>query len=291
MPARFLPKQPGLNTLAHDGWHSDAVQGGFQMVPRFGSRTVEVQTDDNAEYRVTGGTGTVWIAGEAQGLREVANNDVVLARTPGVPQSIAIFGKRSAFTRLYLLDSNGKYVDSLAVSVKTRVNKTYRMWILSDLLNTSVRTPAQVRAAMQRTETLMLAQANVQLTAVGGEATPISVPLDFGNPIKYPVNLMIELALRIKVQPGPTADYDVVSTWDIEHNVGISAPLINVALVEDYIAGLEVEEASTFAHELCHTMGAWLHEDEPRLLMSASGPGVQMSRRVINIVNDTGRFA
>ena len=291
MPAKFRSKNLGVRQMGHDGWHDDAVSGSFQMVPLDGSRFVQILADDNDEYRVSGGKGTVWISGEAQGFSAQARNDVVLPRSAGVPQRVAVYGKRSAFTRLFLHDNQGKVIDTLAVSVKKRVNKTYRMWLLADLFNTSSRTPAQVRDAMRLCEAMVFLQSNIMLTAVGGDATLIRVPLDLGNPMRYSIVAMLDLSMRLKAQPGPTADYDVVSTWKIEHNAGISAPILNVALVGDYLPGRDIEEASTFAHELCHTMGAWLHEDEADLLMSAGGSGTQMSRRVINLVNDTGRFA
>ena len=288
MPARFVLKQQPIRSVAHDGWYSNAKQGHFQMVPLDGTRAVEVQADDGQSYRVTGGESVVWFAGAAQGYANSQNNDVALAKAPNVPQRIAIYGKRSATTRLILQNDKGIVQDRLEISVKKQLTRTYRMWTLRDVFNASVRTPAQIRDAMLLAEQLLFNQANIKMSAVGGDATLLFV-YDVGNPIKSPIQLMASLSVLIKAMPGPTADYDVVSTWDIEHNVGISAPILNIALVEDYLPGRDIEEASTFAHELCHTFGAWLHENEAGLLMSESGDGTQMSRSVMHKVNDSGR--
>lgn len=302
-PARFEPKVFGELTFDHDGWYTDpflpAQKGDerhvttrhFQMVPSGGAALVHVRVDGIDSVVLSEDPSVAAVGSLADGFTPSPINRAVLpAASPAPVQFVRVEAKSVGRTRILVADADGRrrIRDSVDISVKSEVRKTFRLWRLKDAIHETARTNTQMIDIMVHVAKIYKGQANVKLDQVGTPET-LLIKDDLGDPIKSSNLLIPRAALAIKLSTQSTADFDLVSVWNMPHALGKAAPVLSVALIVDYKPGQLLNEASTYAHELCHAFGQIVHATQASVLMSTSPPdGFQMTKSNIDTVNPTG---
>jgi hypothetical protein len=302
-PARFEPKVFGELTFDHDGWYTDpflpaqkaeerhVTTRHFQMIPSGGASLVQVRVDGINSIVLSEDPGVAAVGSLADGFRPSPINRAVLPGASLVPvQFVRVEAKSVGRTRILVADADGRrrIRDSIEISVKSEVRKTFRLWRLKDAIHETARTNQQMIDIMRNVAKIYKGQANVKLEQVGTPGTLV-IKDDLGDPIKSSNLLLPRVALAIKQSPEPTADFDLVSVWNMPHLLGKAAPVISVALIVDYKPLQILNESATYAHELCHSFGHISHANQAGVLMSTSPPdGFQMTKSNIDTVNSTG---
>jgi len=279
----------------HDGWFSerrspsDNAALHFQMVPIAGQRFVTIQVDGEACVVSSRNPVVADVAGGDTGFVPTANNRVVLT-PPGAPFPfiVRVGGRRVGRTQIVVSDMSGAQLGVVDISVKSEIRQTYRLWALKDTKRRTTRTNQQMVSIMNAVAAIYKAQANVTLQQVGGPEE-LLIKGDLGDPIVSPSLLVPTAAVAIKFQNKATANFDMVSTWNLQIAVGKSNDLLGVCLVGDYKPGQTLQETSTYAHELCHAFGNGGHVTSPQLMMSGDGSdSFQMTRLDMDTINPTG---
>jgi hypothetical protein len=293
--ASIVPKETRLLSFEDDGWFTGKMPGSgsaikhFQMVPSGDRRLIIVQVEDAGCFVYSQDPSVVTVDGFGIVDPATVPNRVHLAPL-GVTTRylVQLTGQRSGRTFVILCDNAGKTIDSVDVGVKRERKLTYRLWALMDVARRTRRTNDQMIRYMNNTARLYKAQANVTLTQIG-VVENLLINDDLGDPISSPNLLLLRCAAFIQfVSTESTADFDMVSTWDIPDAVGLTAPGINVCMVEDYKLGDEMRETSTYAHELCHAFGVLGHDSLTNMLMSGDGTdSVRMNVTDIDTINST----
>jgi hypothetical protein len=292
-PARILPKTFPPLSLDHDGWFTanilpDDGPRHFQMVPIGGQRFITVRSTDRM-CGVSRDATVADVAGAASGFNPTPENRVVLT-PPGAPFPfiVRVHGRRVGRTQVVVSDTSGKQLDAVEISVKSEVRHTYRLWGLKDAKRRTARSNDQMVSVMNTVATVYKAQANVKLEQIGNPEE-LMLKGDLGDPIASPNILVPRAALAIKLENKTAANFDMVSTWNLEIAVGKTNSVVAVCLVADYKPGQTLPETSTYAHELCHAFGNGGHVTSSQMLMSGDGTdGFQMTRLNIDTINPTG---
>jgi hypothetical protein len=293
-PAQIRAKTFPPLSLDHDGWFTANNLFGdgprhFQMVPIGGQRFITVQVDGQPCVVSSRNATVAEVASIATGFNPTPENRVVLTPLAApFPFVVRVLGKRVGRTQIVISDTSGTQLDAVEVSVKSEVRQTYRLWALKDLKRRTVRSNDQMVSVMRTVAAVYKEQANVKLEQIGGPEE-LMIKGDLGDPIVSPSLLIPTAAIAIKLENKTTANFDMVSTWNLEIAVGKTNSLVGVCLVADYKPGLTMQEASTYAHELCHAFGNGGHVTLPQMLMSGDGTdGLQMTRLDMDTINPTG---
>ena len=292
--ARIIPKTPEPLSFDHDGWFTGTMPGfgseikNFQMVPVGEDRLITVTVDDAECFVYSREPSDVEVSGVNIVDPATVPNRIRLApRGAPFQYSIKLHGLRSSRTHVIVCDAAGTTIDSVEVGVKDVRLFTYRLWALMDVARRTHRTKDQMIACMNNVARLYKAQANVKLTQIG-TVENLLINADLGDPISSPNFLLARVAFIIKLNPESSANFDMVSTWDIPDAVGLTAPGINVSMVEDYKPGNLLAETSTYAHELCHAFGVLGHDRNTKMLMSGDGTdSFRMNVTDIDAINST----
>ncbi|HLW92772.1 MAG TPA: hypothetical protein VKS78_15930 [Roseiarcus sp.] len=294
-PARIAPKVFDPLSFDHDGWFRASFQGddpsiNFQMVPAFGGgRLITALVDGEACVVSSRNTSIATVSAPLQDASSSVNRVVLLpiAGAGEFPFVVEIHGHRAGRTLVDLSDMNGQSLGTVDVSVKEEVQKTYRLWGLKDIVRRTTRTPDQMINIMNNVTRLYKSQANVKLTQLGAPLD-LLFKTDLGDPISSPNLLLARIGAGIKLSGLSTADFDMVSTWDIPDAVGQTSDIAGDCMIEDYKPGHELSETSSYAHELGHAFSCG-HTDRTKMMMSGDGSdGFQMTRTDINTINTTG---
>jgi hypothetical protein len=272
----------------HDGWDDSTTLGlrsKYQMVPKGEDRYLSAKGEcivysDPKEYAT--------VSSPTQHSSSTSNR-IVLRPTDGMTVSaVKVHGVSDGRGQVIACDASGKTLDSVVFSVKKPQRKTYRLWVLKDIATNPTRTEAQMIALMRHVEKAYLAQTNTTLVRLGGFAA-LNFKRQLGNPIKSIDLLLVDVGIAIKLSNLPSADFDLVSTWKLDGAVGQTSMISKTSLIQDYKPEQELNEASTFAHELCHAFGRSGHTSDRDRMMSDGGvDSFHMAEEDIDQINSSG---
>lgn len=289
---RAEPPPPALS-LDHDGWDDFELAGThikFQMVPSDGDRTLRVTA--SRELIVSSDKPNIAsVSSPQQDASSTTNRVVLRPATHTFPFDIGIHGVFTGFTNIRLSEPTGELVDRVMVSVKSHVVKTYRLWRLRDIEHETKRSGEKMIAIMEKVEKLYKNQANITLVRMG-EPEILFVKDKLKDPIEFPSIMNFNLAVAIQAKGKGGAGFDLVSTWKMDGRVGNTIPLnISLCSMQAYDEGLneEMREVSTYAHEMCHAFGRWVHSSRSQVLMAGDGTdSCKFDRIDINTINPSG---
>ena len=298
-PARIMPKVVEPLSFDHDGWFSEGFGNetfgftpNFQMVPRRGDRFIIVLIEGEECIVSSRNASIATVTSPLQDASSTPNRVVLRPLVPtAISTVVMVHGVQTGRTQIDVSSTGGKTLGTVEISVKDEITKTYRLWGLKDIVRRTTRTPVQMISIMNNVATLYKAQANVKLVQLDA---PLDLLFkeDLGDPISSPNLLTIKVAVGIKLSKQAGADFDIVSTWDIPDAVGQTNPISGVCLVEDYKPGLDLQETSTFAHELGHAFSIGGHTTRTKMMMSGDGTdGFQMRMLDMDSINPTGQRA
>jgi len=285
--------EPPPLSLDHDGWDDHQLLGvnwKYQMVPFTGSRTLRLNA--GSEVIVYSDEPSVAaVSSPQQDASSSANKVVLRPATHTFPFDVKIDGASVGRTHVRVAEPSGRLIDSVEVSVKSPLLKTYRLWRLRDLEHTTLRTGDEMKAIMHLVAALYLAQANVTLVQVG-EPRIILMKDKLHDPIKYPTFMNFGLAPAIALQDAGSSDFDMVSTWTQKNRVGTTIPLnISLCSMQAYSAAEQMREVSTYAHEMCHAFGRWLHTSRKDVMMAGDGSdSCKFDKTDMDTINPTGKW-
>lgn len=228
------------------------------------------------------------------------------------PRTLAkfdLFGQREGQTLLTIKNGKGVALESLIVSVKKPLRKTYSLCLVHDMRRRSPWLPPNdptqpsppppdsvVRPMMEAVRKVFLQQANVILAQAGAKTFDVTInDRNLGDPIVLdsiakPENQSVSSLIVARSPSGVFgADFIIYLTWDIREKrsdfVGLNVG--KICFVE-YNSLNPRENGLTTAHELGHALG--LAHNGRDLLMA--GDGVSRSSLLqqfeIDTVNRSG---
>lgn len=214
--------------------------------------------------------------------------------TPNNRMTFEISGQRKGNTNITLSKENGIQINTLTVSVKDKITKTYNTCRLSDIRRTCPFSAANITAIMPKVEATFIQQANAELKQKeAGQVFDIIVPRDLGIPLfadKTDVRFAIIDATGARHPPFIlAADFIVYFTWDLrafrppKEIVGLTVGrLCFVEFQND-----EFQNALTTAHELGHALG--LNHTGAKFLMAGDGDSrsSKLQQFEIDMINKT----
>jgi hypothetical protein len=128
-----------------------------------------------------------------------------------------IFGQRKGNTNVKLSTQNGAQIDTLTVSVKEKITKTYNTCRLSDMRRVCPFSTTVITSIMPRVEKTYIQQANIELKQQqAGRVFEVNVPRDLGDPL-FPEKSGIRQSI-IDAMAGQLiflADFIVFFAWDL----------------------------------------------------------------------------
>jgi hypothetical protein len=284
-------------SLNHLGFFSHGSNR-YQMVPFRGTRMMDVSVVGSVRIATSNrdvvrigplSSDTPW----QSSYREFASNEKTehsfLLHGIGVGRAVVIV--EDLIT--------GKRLDTLVVSVKQNISKSYQLLMLQDIHRMTKRGGDQLIAIMKGVSTLFANQANVTLRQ---ERSPnqLYISEDLGDPIDLQhrsVALgqwLTELSAEsLEVVGSGRQDFTIVSSWNLadgldETVAGIDPAFGKIMFCEDQKEDTLLVNASLFAHELAHAFKCHHRTDPPNLLMQLNIGSCQMSDVEIDTINPTG---
>jgi len=284
----------------HDGSDTRKDAPTYQMVPVGGSREMLVRVSGGEVIIFSVDTQVCEFGLDSSPPSTAPANQVVLNHQAETERQLTLHGRSVGRTQLIAVDLRGKILDRLTVSVKSERLVTYNVHCLQDLRRKTTRTLNDLNIIMLTVEKVYLRQANIRLQKVH-ERPMTFVPEDLGDPIdtgdrSTPVHerkvvKAIENTLERLGMKRQRVNF--VSTWNLTSRnqdlLGQTLPVVGgmTCLVEAHDRALE--EATTWAHELGHSLGL-KHDGHPSFhLMNGTGQSSFMMSGVdIDEINDTG---
>jgi hypothetical protein len=304
----MLSKAPDPTMGAFDGFDPKAV---YQMIPLNGVRT---------GFKVVSGAEPLDIEIQPAGIARFNRKNF----SPGVPSAgtgeFVSIGPATTFTFdlegrtagsaiLAIRNSKGVSLESLLISVKAELLRTYSLCVLHDLRHRSPWLPPNnptqpnpppadgvVRPMMERVKLAYRQQANVVLSEKATRLFEVNInDHNLGDPIVLDARLgsagSVASSFIVSRTPSEAfgANFIIYFTWDIrtakDDVVGLNVN--NVCFVE-FNSVNSNENGLTTAHELGHALG--LKHNGRDLLMA--GDGISRSSRLeqfeIDTVNPSG---
>lgn len=219
-------------------------------------------------------------------------------------------GSSPARVLLVAEDARGKNLDTLTLSIKSLVSKTYMIHLLHNPTMRTTRKGHEIETMMSKVAATYLAQANVHLT----ESAAVNEKLLISN--DFALNEIINLTLRkpkfgVKGQTVTfhedvvdtlnrdslfgKADFHMVSTTQMRGPLGVTPGFGNICYVANAVnPGAELAETSTWAHELGHAFKLDHPDHAINELMAAGNVISRMDSFImtaddIDIINPSGR--
>jgi hypothetical protein len=253
------------------------LSGGF--VAQDGRKYQMIPTGDRSNWRVSVAGGTVRITSKDTNVAALADGFAkqlprnLLTLNSNAEKATDFFilaGQGPGRTVLVAEDARGRNLDTLTISVKTVVPKTFMIHRLCNRTMQSNRTPNELISMMRTVKTTYLNQANVVLAQIGN-VNDLFVTNDYGNPIaldrRRPVhgssetivfNDDVERTLK-KDNLFGRADFHMVGTCQMIGPLGTTPDFKNICYVAhtfEQDASIKLDqETTTYAHELGHAFG------------------------------------
>ena len=303
----LLKKQDGL----FDGFDPKTV---YQMIPAGQLRTgFSITTDGEAVEVSIEPSGFATFAGPRT-FNPPTNTpvtDTLMRLGPKTTTTFNLFGKLAGQATLVIRNQAGKPLETLLISVKNQVAKSYSLSILNDRRRRSPWLPPNdptapnppapdsiLRPMMNGVRKAFLDQANVLLSEKAAQIFECNVnDRDLGDPIVLNSTVLdgteTKSLSQIIVGKMPlgafAADFRLIFTWGIRNRksdfVGLT---IGTICYVEFNSNSMFENAVTTAHELGHAMGL-MHNGRDVLM---AGDGITRSSRLeqfeIDTINTSG---
>jgi hypothetical protein len=204
---------------------------------------------------------------------------------PDTRIAFSIVGKAEGATILTLEDPTGEVLDSLLVSVKTKVTKDFAICLLSDKDQKNKTNRTDAIPTMQDVRTIFLKQANLELNRTVSPVA-VNVPRDLGRPFD-PTKPGVLAAVLDATPPALRNQIVVYCCWEIarakEDDAGIT-------LSNQYSFIEDGANAHVFAHEIGHALKLKDRRDNVRRLMffSTAGQSNKLDQFEIDDLNRSG---
>jgi hypothetical protein len=247
----------------------------YQMIP-MGSKS-------NWRVKVNGGTVRITskdpnVARLADGFAKplLRNLLTVDPRSQKEPDFFILAGQNPGRTVIVAEDAQGQNLDTLTISVKALLPKTFMIHRLNNKTMESRRTPDELVSMLRTVKATYLTQANVLLAQVG-DVNDLTIDNEYGNPIDVqksrlikgssnPTDFNKDVVNKLKEEKDPKklnlfgkADFHMVATCQLFDALGTTPDFKNICYVahtfeRDVKIKLD-QETTTYAHELGHAFG------------------------------------
>lgn len=238
----------------------------YQMIPTGGRSTWRVRFKGGT-VRITSKNANAAALGDGQGNRLPRNLLSLNSVNEKTVDFTILAGQGPDRTVLVAEDAKGGNLDTLTISVKTVLPKTYMIHRIVNPTMKTNRNSQDLETMLRTVKATYLAQANADLTQIG-PVNDLLITNDYGDPINLSnrrprhggaakqetVNFNEDVldTLKRKFKFGK-ADFHMVSTCQMHGPLGTTPNFKNVCYVAHSVNGNALEpESTTWAHELGH---------------------------------------
>ncbi len=298
---RFFSKSSNLPMGKMDGWDGEAI---YQMVPEGGSRGGLTLTSRNEAIEAVI---------EPAGIVRFAppNAAYKITLDPHKTVTFQLTAEKVGRAEVSVSNARQERLETLSVSVKSPVKKTYSLNVVSDMFHRSpwvhrsakssssgpAEPPTSLRPMMDKVEGFFRHQAFVLLRDVAGQVFECKVGnRDLGNPIHLqdlirPGNKQVLDLITDEVNPSASmADIRIFFTWNIvgdEDALGFTTRGGKSVFVA--FDANELKKGLTTAHELGHALGLF-HGKRTDTLMAEKDTNLfpLLEKSEIDLINPSG---
>lgn len=298
---RFFSKTSTPQMGKMDGWDGEAI---YQMVPEGGSRGGLALTARNEAIEATiEPAGVVRFAPPNEAYR--------IKLDPHKRATFQLNAEQVGRAEVKVTNARQERLETLTVSVKSPVRKTYSLNVVSDIFHRSpwvhrsrksspsgdAEPPTSIRPMMDKVEAFFRHQAFVLLRDMGGKVFECKVKdRDLGKRIFLqdlvrPGNKQVLELITDQVDPSASmADVRIFFTWDIvgdEDALGLTTRGGRSVFVA--FDANELKKGLTTAHELGHALGL-VHGDRTDTLMAEKATNLLplLEKTEIDRINPSG---
>jgi hypothetical protein len=258
------------------------LTGGFVAANGLKYQMIPTGRQSNWRVKVSGGPVRITskdpnVAALADGLAKPVQRNLITINSPNPtePDFFILGGQDPGRTQIVAEDKNGKNLDTLTISVKALLPKTFMIHRLNNRTMRSNRTADELTSMLRTVKATYLTQANVLLAQVD-DVNNFVIDNDYGNPID------VQKVRQIKGSPDTTdfnrdvvkklkeekdgkkslfgkADFHMVGTCQLIGALGSTPDFKNICYVaHTFEPDIKIkldQETTTYAHELGHAFG------------------------------------